>query len=347
MEDQQNIHQESSKKELTDAEVLTSLKKRFAGIKNKTLKFLIGCNIVIFGSTILAYLYLSTYEYVGLAGLVFLFPFWSLVGIITIIDVIYYTYYLISSELTKHYSNVYTDKNDNHNVSHIRRVLFYFVLVTSVLILIILIYNVVAKLTVTKKINKETYTTEQVISAINSCHVRGIWNKAESSGAFVLLKNGVRQGFATNDFQKIIEAANNVSSKCGFIRIYDSNGRSNLVPEYVSEAQAIELLNTCKIKVFQYADNSSYSRFGTPEGSPSGILTYPKQLEPKSMKIEDEWISKLVPIAREAQKKCPTVQFSYGDVLEQRDSKGNWYNPKDAYQDNNGKWYSPYGKLIE
>lgn len=96
---------------------------------------------------------------------------------------------------------------------------------------------------------------------------------------------------------------------------------ANPTPVYITQPEAVDLLQNCKLIGFYYTpgDNADRPTSGTNTGI---VLDYKER--PLHIHISDNLISTLVPVARAAQSKCPNLQFWHDGRYEQRDAQGNW-----------------------
>jgi hypothetical protein len=100
----------------------------------------------------------------------------------------------------------------------------------------------------------------------------------------------------------------------------------NAKPE-ITKDEAIELLETCKLKGFYYTaqNEPKGSRDGGwGESSSTGVVLTKVDNEPYRISIADRLIPELVPVAREAQNNCGGPQFWHDGSYEQF-KDGAWY----------------------
>lgn len=77
----------------------------------------------------------------------------------------------------------------------------------------------------------------------------------------------------------------------------------------ITAAEAIELLQGCQLRGFYYTNQDSKSNGSWGELSTSGVVLTEVDNKPYRISIADRLIPELVPVAREAQKTCPNLQF--------------------------------------
>lgn len=97
----------------------------------------------------------------------------------------------------------------------------------------------------------------------------------------------------------------------------------NAKPEITKE-EAITLLKNCKLKGFYYTQETEIEHGTSPASSKTGVVLTKIDGEPYRISIADKLVSELVPIAREAQKKCVSPQFWHDGNYEQY-KDGKWY----------------------
>lgn len=105
-------------------------------------------------------------------------------------------------------------------------------------------------------------------------------------------------------------------------REYDETHKV-VYPEITKE-EAISLLNDCKLIGFYYTDQNDPEDGTGGNLATTGVMLTTMGEEPLRISIADSLIPELVPIAREAQKDCPDLQFWHDGHYEQLNDQGVW-----------------------
>jgi hypothetical protein len=168
---------------------------------------------------------------------------------------------------------------------------------------------------------------DEAISLINSCQVTSIsrqdrlvlFTKHDANSQD---PNAYQRYANDSDFDALKAATEAAAAKCGKIDVQDKP--ENYHTEDITVAKATDLLNNCKLIGFYYTQQTAGSLSDVDaEHSSTGIVLAFKE-QPLRIHIADSLIPTMVPIAREAQKKCPDLQFWHDGNYEQRDANGNW-----------------------
>lgn len=97
----------------------------------------------------------------------------------------------------------------------------------------------------------------------------------------------------------------------------------NARPEITKET-TIELLKSCQLKGIYIGDQTDREGGGWGELSLTGVVLTKIDGQPYRISVADRLIPEIVPIAREAQKTCPDLQFSIDGKYEMRQADGTW-----------------------
>jgi uncharacterized membrane protein len=205
-------------------------------------------------------------------------------------------------------------RNHQHSKA---KIFAWVVLVTSVLILgFIIVTNVIEY----RKYHKENknLTLQESMELVNNCKVERIVRNDDRTSMMLSTeekKFGLVAYTAASNFPDLRQAAKNASVKCNLDIVTNDN---NYVRSYITETEAINLLNTCQINAFYYNDNR-HNLLDEPiqPGTDTGIQLR-KDYEYNEMYItENKLEQKFVTIAHQAQKSCPKLAaFNNEDPLE-------------------------------
>ena len=97
--------------------------------------------------------------------------------------------------------------------------------------------------------------------------------------------------------------------------------------EEITVEKTKELLRSCQLFGFYYTAqaDAKYTQDGTwAESSTTGVVLTYVDSKPARVGIADRLIPELVPVAREAQKTCPDLQFWHDGSYEQKRADGTW-----------------------
>lgn len=169
---------------------------------------------------------------------------------------------------------------------------------------------------------------DEALALINDCKVETIGHQ-DRLILFMKQSNNYSDPFEYQqyandaDFDALAAAAKAASAKCGKIEVQDKP--ENYRTQDLTVAEATDLLNSCTLIGFYYTDQGKNGASGVDaEDSSTGIALAYKN-DPIRIHIADRMIPQMVPIARDAQKKCPDLQFWHDGRYEQKDANGNWY----------------------
>lgn len=101
------------------------------------------------------------------------------------------------------------------------------------------------------------------------------------------------------------------------------NIADNAQPEITKEV-TIELLKSCQLKGMYIGDQTDREGGGWGELSSTGVVLTKIDGQPYRISVADRLIPEIVPIAREAQKTCPDLQFCIDGKYEMRQADGTW-----------------------
>ena len=92
----------------------------------------------------------------------------------------------------------------------------------------------------------------------------------------------------------------------------------------IDKVHAMELIKECKLLGFYYTNQTTYDNGGKGEQVATGIELTSDANRPLTISIADRHMNELVPIAREAQKKCSDLQFWHDGKYEEKQPDGSW-----------------------